>query len=125
MLLDHVIMYFVLLVLALPVISLDYMDAFWENPSDAKVTFDLGMILMISGVSLYLNKDIIIQGKSIAKRISKQEVVDIKTGRVATSLICPIRNIIIVLWLIGVIVVLINPSRRLGDLFAGTKVEYL
>ncbi len=66
-----------------------------------------------------------IQGKSIAKRSLKQEIVDVKTGEVASSLKCLIRNLTIVLWPIEVIVVLVSPSRRIGDFIAGTKVEFI
>ena len=124
MLLDHIVMCFIIVILALPIVSLEFKDAFGENLSNAKDSFDWMMFIMIFGMSLYLNKDMI-QGKSIAKRALKQEVIDIKTGQVATSLKCLIRNITIVLWPIEVIVVLINPSRRLGDLIAGTKVDYI
>ena len=44
-----------------------------------------------------------------------------KTDTVASSLKCLIRNITIILWPIEVIVVLVSPSRRIGDFIAGTE----
>jgi hypothetical protein len=52
----------------------------------------------------------------------KLQIVENKTGKVASPIKCFIRNIFIIIWPIEVIVTLINPSRRIGDLVAGTKV---
>jgi uncharacterized RDD family membrane protein YckC len=124
MLLDHIVMCFIVAILALPIMSLEFKEAFGGNTSNAKESIDCMLLVIVFGMSLYLNKDMI-HGKSIAKRALKQEVINIKTGQVASSLKCLIRNITIFLWPIEVIVVLINPSRRLGDLIAGTKVSYI
>jgi len=124
MLLDHIVMCFIIVLLAMPVMSMEFKDAFKDNPFNTKNSIDWTMLLMVFGLSLYINKDII-QGKSIAKRALKQEVIDIKSGEVASSIKCLIRNITIVLWPIEVIAVLINPSRRIGDFIAGTKVDYI
>ena len=124
MLIDHIVMCFIIALLAMPVMSMDFKDAFNDNPLNTKNTIDWTMLIMVLGLSLYFNKDMI-QGKSIAKRALKQEVVDIKTGEVASSLKCLIRNITIALWPIEVIAVLINPPRRIGDFIAGTKVDYI
>ena len=124
MLLDHIVMCFIIALLAMPVMSMEFKDAFKDNPFNTKSTIDWTMIIMVFGLSLYFNKDMI-QGKSIAKRALKQEVINIKTGEVASSIKCLIRNITIVLWPIEVIAVLISPSRRIGDFIAGTKVDYI
>jgi len=73
------------------------------------------------GFALYFCKDII-NGRSIAKRISKLQVVDNKTGQVATPLQCLVRNIFCVLWPIEVIIAMTNTSRRFGDRVARTKL---
>ena len=52
-------------------------------------------------------------------------VVDIKTGKVASALKCFVRNLTIAIWPIEAIVVLISPSRRIGDYLAGTRVELM
>lgn len=49
-------------------------------------------------------------------------VVDNLNGQIASPMRCFIRNIFIIIWPLEVIVALINPSRRLGDIVAGTKL---
>ena len=73
------------------------------------------------GFALYFCKDII-NGRSIAKRILRLQVVDNVTGRVATPLQSFVRNIFCVLWPIEVIIAITNTSKRLGDRVAGTKL---
>lgn len=76
---------------------------------------------MLIGMSVYLCKDCI-GGRSIAKRIMKQQVVDNKTNAPATPLQCLLRNFSIIFWPIEVVMVVLSPGRRLGDRLAGTKV---
>lgn len=124
MLLDHIVMTFVLMIIAMPTMISKFGDTFGEEPLDPKGAIDWSMILMCFGMALYFNKDMI-QGKSIAKRAFKQEIVDIKTGEVASALKCFVRNLTIAIWPIEVIVVLISPARRIGDFIAGTRVELM
>ncbi len=79
-----------------------------------------GLIIFIL-VSLYFNKDIL-NGRSPAKRILKFQVVDYDTNLTATPLKCLLRNLTIIIWPIEVLVTLFNPSQRLGDKLAKTKV---
>ncbi|WP_345052542.1 hypothetical protein [Hymenobacter glaciei] len=69
---------------------------------------------------IYANKDFL-QGRSIAKRILGFVVVNRRTKSAASPLRCFIRNITILIWPIEVIMLLINPARRLGDYLAGTE----
>ena len=69
---------------------------------------------------LILNKDFY-NSRSIGKRISGYIVVN-KKGLPASKTQCLVRNITILLWPIEGALLLINPSRRLGDFIAGTKV---
>ncbi len=124
MLLDHVVMTFAIMFLVLPFTIGGFDGITDESTSTPPFSSDLIFYVMIFGMSLYFNKDMI-QGKSVAKRALKLEVVDIKTGEVASSLKCLVRNLTIAVWPIEVIAVLISPSRRIGDLIAGTKVEYI
>lgn len=71
--------------------------------------------------SLYFNKDIYF-GRSIGKRISNLQVIDIKSNLPASPVKCFVRNLPILIWPIEGLVVLINPSRRIGDLIAGTRL---
>ena len=82
------------------------------------------LILSPLAFSMYLNKDAV-KGQSVAKRILKNQVIDIKTGEIASPIRCFIRNVTISIWIIEIPFVLINPQRRLGDLIAGTRVECL
>ncbi len=72
-------------------------------------------------VSLYFNKDIL-NGRSPAKRILKFQVVDNATNLPASPLKCLFRNLTILIWPIEVLLICFNPSQRLGDKLANTKV---
>ncbi|HEY5751278.1 MAG TPA: RDD family protein [Chryseolinea sp.] len=72
-------------------------------------------------VSLYFNKDCL-QGRSIAKRILKLQVVNFGTVKPANPIRCLIRNITLFIWPLEAIVAMINPGRRLGDFIAGTEL---
>lgn len=124
MILDHIVMTFAIMIIATPALITKIDNTFSDQPLAQKGAIDWSLILMCFGMALYLNKDMI-QGKSIAKRALKQEVVDIKTGEVASSLKCFIRNLTIAFWPIEVIAVLISPARRIGDFIAGTRVELM
>lgn len=123
MILDHFIMSLIITMIAFPVLFVGFDDSFGAEIPCATSTINWTLYIMIFASSLYFNKDII-QGKSIAKRILNIEVVDIKTGEVASSLKCLIRNLTIVIWPIEIIVVLVSPSRRIGDFLAGTRIEF-
>jgi hypothetical protein len=95
------------------------------TPSHEPTDFDFWggstMYLGMFGFALYFCKDII-NGRSIAKRILKLQVVDNRTGRVATPIQCLIRNILCVFWFVEVFVAMTNTNRRLGDRIAGTRL---
>lgn len=124
MFLDHIVMSFLMVLMLFPIMSFGFGDSL--NDESLRSPFYSGweLYLMIFAVSLYFNKDII-QGKSIAKRALKQEVIDVKTNEIASPFKCLIRNLSIIIWPIEVIVVLVSPSRRIGDFIAGTRVEYI
>lgn len=124
MLLDHLVMSFVITIIAMPTMISKFDQAFGDEALANKGAIDWTLIVMCFGMSLYFNKDMI-QGKSIAKRALKQEVVNVKTGEVASTLKCFVRNLTIAVWPIEVIAVLINPSRRIGDFIAGTRVDFI
>jgi len=123
MLLDHFVMSLIITIVAFPVIFVGFDDSFGAEIPSATNAINWISYIMIFASSLYFNKDII-QGKSIAKRALNIEVVDIKTGEVASSLKCLIRNLTIAIWPIEILVVLLSPSRRIGDFLAGTRIEY-
>lgn len=117
-------MCFIVMIIAMPVFLIGFDKSMENDALMLSSKLDWRFILMIFAVSLYFNKDVI-QGRSIAKRALNQEVVNIKNNDVASPLKCLVRNLTIVLWPIEVIVVLISPSRRIGDLIAGTRVDFV
>src|SRR5882672_5983918 len=122
MILDHIIMTMILMVFAIPGMINGFMKAFKISHEQADLDLWGNMIyFMLIGFAIYLCKDSI-NGRSPAKRILKLQVVDNSTGEVASPIKCFVRNIFCILWPIEVIVVLVNPSRRIGDFVAGTKV---
>ncbi len=125
MLLDHLFMTIIAMVFFLPTMISGFLDAFKISHEQTDFNFMEGPMKYFGmfGFALYFCKDII-SGRSIAKRILKLQVVDNKTGQVATPLQCFVRNIFCVLWIIEVIVAMTNTSRRLGDRVAGTKLVY-
>lgn len=119
MFLDHVIMCFVFFAFSIP----SFIETFKE-PSSQFVNrglFHFPTLLSLFGFAIYLCKDCI-GGQSIAKRILGLQVVDSKNGEVASPIKCFIRNIFCLIWPVEVVITSINPSRRLGDRIAGTKV---
>jgi hypothetical protein len=81
------------------------------------------MYLGLVGFAIYFCKDII-NGRSIAKRILKLQLVNNSTGEIASPIRCLVRNIFCIIWPIEVIVSMITPSRRIGDRVAGTKLVF-
>lgn len=122
MIFDHFIMTIVAMIFFIPMMIKSFSSAFNISHEQTEMNFD-GPLLYVSllGFALYFCKDVI-NGRSIGKRITKTQVVDNATGQVASPLKCFVRNITIPIWPIEVIVTLINPSRRLGDQIAGTKI---
>lgn len=120
MLVDHFAMCFVMMILVAPGVIYDMTQAF-GNPNTPHKLFLGNYYLNIFAFSLYFNKDIYL-GRSIAKRMLKLQIVDIKTNQPANPLKCFVRNLTIILWPIEVIAALINNERRIGDFIAGTKL---
>jgi uncharacterized RDD family membrane protein YckC len=123
MILDHFFMTMIAMVFFIPGMISGFSEAFkvsheQTNPNFMGGTF--GYIGML-GFALYFCKDII-NGRSIAKRILKLQVVDNATGQPASPIKCFVRNLLCVLWPIEVIVAMTNTERRLGDRIAGTKL---
>ena len=111
MLLDHVIVCFTVLpILMIPFLMTTNNEFKW---------IEKNLIILVFGI--YLNKDVF-RGRSPAKRILGQVVIDINTKKPANEIKCAIRNFTDIFWIFEVIVIQISPNRRIGDLIAGTKV---
>lgn len=122
MILDHFIMTMIAMVFFIPMMVKVFSNAFTITHEQAEMDFG-GPFLYVAvlGFALYFCKDIV-NGRSIGKRATQTQVIDNNTGQVASPLKCFIRNIFCVIWPVEVILTLINPSRRIGDMVAGTKV---
>jgi len=123
MVLDHFFMTLIAMVFFLPGLIANISATIKISHEPTSFNFMSGPMMYISlfGFVLYFCKDLI-NGRSIAKRILKLQVVDNRTGQVATPLQCLVRNIFCILWPIEVFVAISNTSRRLGDRVAGTKL---
>ena len=123
MLLDHVFMTVIVMIFFVPGMISNFSDAVKvsHEPTDFNPMGGPMMYMTLFGFALYFCKDII-NGRSLAKRILKLQIVDNKTGQVATPLQSLVRNIFCIIWIIEVIVAMTNTSRRLGDRVAGTKL---
>ncbi|GHV17559.1 hypothetical protein FACS1894169_12950 [Bacteroidia bacterium] len=79
-------------------------------------------ILLLSILfSLFFCKDILFRGQSIGKRNLKLKVQDVSNQK-TTLLRLILRNLFIVVWPIEIVLILINPQRRFGDIIFGTKL---
>lgn len=125
MIMDHFFMCMVLTIFFIPVIFKSILQDFSVSHEPAGGEAFAGPLFFVAmiGFALYFCKDCI-QGRSIAKRILKLQVVDDKTGEPASPVKCVIRNMLCVIWPVEVIVTLVNPGKRLGDRLAGTRVDF-
>lgn len=62
-------------------------------------------------------------GRSFAKLALRLQVMDNTTGKCASPVQTVVRNISLILLPLELIMMLINPARRLGDYIANTRVE--
>lgn len=122
MILDHIIMTIIIMIISIPYFISTFSNAFEIShvQTDPNTFGNSGLVLLI-GFSLYFCKDCVL-GRSPAKRILKLQIVDNSTGEVASPIKCFIRDIFCILWPVEVIIALVNPSRRIGDFVAGTKL---
>jgi uncharacterized RDD family membrane protein YckC len=92
------------------------------NQNTSMILMDgLGLIPYSAMIFVILNKDFF-KGQSISKRIYGYQIIDIKANQTANETKCMLRNITMILWPLEALMILINPSRRLGDFIAGTKL---
>ena len=125
MLLDHLFMTIIAMIFFLPAMVAGFSDAFKVSHEQTDSNFMEGPLMYIGlfGFALYFCKDII-DGRSLAKRILNLQVIDNKTGLVATPLQCFVRDLFCILWIVEAIVAITNTSRRIGDRVAGTRLIY-
>lgn len=122
MLLDHIAMTFIAMIFFIPGMISGFSTAFEVSHEQTSPDIFGGLSYFgLIGFALYFCKDSI-NGRSIAKRALKLQVVENSSGKVASPIKCFVRNIFCILWPIEVIVTLASPSRRIGDMVAGTRV---
>lgn len=125
MLLDHFIMSAAAMILTLPAVFISFISGFNSiQPTTGFVISGPSFYISLIGFALYFCKDVF-QGRSPGKRITKLQIIHHKTGKIASPLRTVVRNLFCIIWPVEVIITLINPGRRLGDLVAGTKVVNL
>ena len=115
MLLDHAIVCFTIL----PIFIIPSFIGMGTTLGTGNVWINRFCIILIMGI--YLNKDIL-RGRSAAKRILGQIVIDNKTNEPASEVKCVIRNFTDIFWIVEIPIVMFSPSRRIGDLIANTKI---
>ena len=123
MLLDHFFMTMIAMVFFIPSLTSGFEDAVKASHEQINPNFTDGILGFFGmlGFALYFCKDSI-NGRSIAKRMLKLQVVDNETGQVASPIKCFIRNIFCILLPVEVIMAMANTSRRIGDMVANTKL---
>lgn len=122
MFIDHVIM---TAIMAIPIMPffISYMSKqFMFGAKPDIESMDNVLYALVVAYAIYFNKDLF-NGRSLAKRMFKFQIVENKTGQTASPLRCFIRNTTILIWPLEVIFAAINTSRRLGDFIAGTRLE--
>jgi uncharacterized RDD family membrane protein YckC len=125
MMLDHIFMLVIAVVFFLPVL-IGSMSGIFDISHEQTNSFNFkgtSLYIGLIGFAFYFCKDSV-NGRSLAKRITKLQLVDNVTGSIASPLQCLTRNIFCIIWPVEVIVALSNPNRRLGDLVAGTKLVW-
>lgn len=123
LLLEFFIMFSILMIFSLPATNNDSFGLFRITHEAYRLDplADPSIYLSLVGFALLFCKDCI-NGQSITKRIIKLQVVDNKTGAVATPMQCFIRNITLLILPLECLIALMRPDRRIGDKIAGTKL---
>ena len=122
MLLDHIFMTIIMAVISFTPMLFSAGNLFKVTHQQETDFFEGSTLFIFAlGFSLYFCKDCI-TGRSLAKRIIKQQVINHKTNDIASPLQCLVRNLFCILWPIEIIVTLFSPTRRIGDFVAGTAV---
>ena len=122
MLIDHFAMTIIAVTFFIPemIINTSSAAASAHDHSESSI-FSRAIYYGILGFATYFCKDGI-DGRSIAKRILKLQLINETTKDTASPLRCLVRNIFCILWPVEIIVAIVNPNRRIGDMIAGTRL---
>jgi uncharacterized RDD family membrane protein YckC len=99
MLLDHIFMTLIAMIFYVPVMIANLATGFRLDHDQDDADFMSGPMVYVGlfGFALYFCKDMF-NGRSISKRILKLQLVDNKTGEVASPLQCLVRNLFCIIW---------------------------
>lgn len=123
MIIDYFSMPFLIILFYIPTLIAGFPDRIMPSHTYSEpVVFSPWLFLGLFGFSLFFNKDIVF-GRSFGKYATSLQVIKNGRSEPASPLRCFVRNITIIFSPIEFIVVLINPTRRLGDFIAGTRIE--
>lgn len=78
--------------------------------------------LALLAPTMYLCKDII-GPRSLGKRLLNLQIVN-EGDRQAAPARCVMRNMTLLIWPIELLIAMLNPSRKLGDRLAGTRLQF-
>ena len=120
MLIDHISMCIVMIPVVIVMMIILLATKGVEYHLEFFYSYTLGAITFLPFIIYFLKDNY--RGKSIGKRLMGFQVVTSSKEEPAGVLRCFIRNLLIPLWPLEVLITLFSPSRRLGDLIAGTKV---
>jgi len=125
LLLEFFMMFVIIMIFFIPAMNNDSYGLFRITHEAYKLEIfsDPWIYVSLAGLTIAFCKDCI-NGQSITKRIIKLQVVDNKTGAVATPMQCFIRNIPLLILPLEILVLLAQPDRRIGDKIAGTKLVF-
>jgi hypothetical protein len=116
---DHLSLTFTAMILGIPMLVYKGFKSDVETEPSAFFIIYAAIIWTV-----FLNKDIYF-GRSLGKYKSNLQVLNFKTNEAANPFQCVVRNFFLVLWPIEMVVLIFSPSRRLGDMVAQTKVQFL
>lgn len=118
MVVDQMAIIFVAMISMVPALIWGSIAGYDEEALQTTIPFQLSVAFIWS---IILNKDSY-KSQSPGKIYTTLHVVALN-GKEAPPIQCVIRNLFILFWPIELLVTLFNPSRRLGDIISGTKVE--
>ncbi len=121
MFLDHFSMSIVLVAVMFVFFMILQLLSAESFPDSLLISSRTGYTILLIPFLIYFLKDSY-RGKSIGKRIMGLQVIDRGSNAPANALQCFIRNLFIPIWPLEILVTLISPGIRLGDILADTKV---
>jgi uncharacterized RDD family membrane protein YckC len=121
LLLGLIMMVVLALIIFIPSFILDVLRGF-SIVQHSRLEDYLVEYLIVLILAVYLAKNVR-NGQSFTKRTLRLQVLNNTSGEVASPLQTVIRNLTVLIWPVEIIMMMINPSRRIGDYIANTRLE--